>query len=59
MILEEISLLVFILAHELAKLKLPEFIEHGFREKPGNFLGQVTSKPILFYSFHHDLCTIL
>ena len=58
MILEKIYLLVFILAHELTKLKLPEFIEHGFREKPGDFLDQVTSKSILFYLFHHDLCLI-
>lgn len=58
MVLEKIVLLVFILAHELAKLKLSEFIELGFREKLRDFLDQVTSKPILFYLIYNDWCII-
>lgn len=43
MILENVSLLGFIWAHKLSKLKLSEFIECGSEKSQEIFLDQVTS----------------
>lgn len=58
MLLEKISLLVFIWAHKLSKLELLEFIECGSEKIQESFLDQVTSQPILFHLIYNDLCII-
>lgn len=47
-ILETISLSVFICAHELSKLKLPEFMEHGSEKSQEIFWIKLPHN--LFYS---------